>query len=53
MANLDPQVHIRIIDLAAKWAEHKPVPAAREEITTRAEYFNHAYKAIVKTVSKK
>ena len=47
---IDPQVQIRIIDLAAKWAEHKPVPAAREEITTRAEYFDHAYKALLKTV---
>ena len=50
---IDPQVQIHIIDLAAKWAEHKTVPVGREEITTRAEYFNHAYKAIVKTVSKK
>lgn len=55
MANLDPQVQIRIIELAEKWVELTrdtvPSQAGSETlITRRAERFDQAYKAIIKTV---
>ena len=47
---LDPQVQIRIIDLAAKWADLKSVPSGQEFIEAKPKYFDQAYKAILKTV---
>jgi len=52
---LDPQVQIRMIDLAWQWAKETlklpPGPRTRERrIQARAEGFDQAYKAILKTV---
>jgi hypothetical protein len=52
---LDPQVQIRIIDLAWQWAKDtmEPRPEGRAQvklIEDRAKNFDQAYKAIVKTV---
>ena len=54
MANIDPQVQIRIIDLAEKWAGEFDKGASREAaIVSYAKYFEQAYKAIIKTVAEK
>jgi len=52
---LDPQVQIRIIDLAWEWAKVTLAPRQgpkswKTRIQARAEGFDEAYKAIVKTV---
>lgn len=52
---LDPQVQIRIIDLAAKWLEDTRTitpggTTQKAGIEKRAEAFDQAYKAILKTV---
>jgi len=50
---LDPQVQIRIIDLAVKWVEmqgRQRIPPG-PSIDILADYFDQAYKAIVKTVA--
>jgi hypothetical protein len=52
---LDPQVQIRIIDLAWEWAKVtlQPRPGPRTwktKIQARAEGFDEAYKAILKTI---
>jgi len=52
---LDPQVQIRIIDLAWEWAKVTLVPRRgprtwKSRIQARAEGFEEAYKAIVKIV---
>ena len=54
--NLDPQVQIRIIDLAQEWmAQMKPVfPKSRSiefAMATRIELFDKLYKAIAKSVT--
>jgi len=49
---LDPQVQIRIIDLAEEWSKIA-IPRAtpeKEWFTQKAENFDKAYKAILKTV---
>ena len=53
---LDPQVQIRIIDLAWQWAKETlqrlPGPKAQQtRIEARAVGFDQAYKAILKTIS--
>ena len=56
MANLDPQVQIRIIDLAAKWAgdiEQGGMGGRETPINKTAKYFDQAYKAILKTLTEK
>ncbi len=55
LAHLDPQVQIRIIDVAEKWVvdtrESTPSGAGSETLIKRkAERFDQAYKAIIKTV---
>ncbi len=52
---LDPQVQIRIIDLAWQWAEKtlQPVPGLKTpqtRIAARAAGFDLAYKAILETI---
>lgn len=53
MADLDPQVQIRIIDLAEKWADYAMPRIESQEtgLTLRTEKFDKAYKAIRETVS--
>ena len=56
MADLDPEVQISIIDLAASWVEDTRYTetgqiGAETLIKRRAERFDQAYKAIVKTVA--
>ena len=55
MANLDPQVQIRIIDLAEKWAGGVDVGTSGREnaINLTAKRFDQAYKAIIKTLTEK
>ena len=55
LAHVDPQVQIHIIDLASKWVadtrDSTPSGAGSETlIKRRAERFDQAYKAIIKTV---
>ena len=55
---LDPQVQIRIIDLAWQWAretlERRPGPRTQQaRIEARAAGFDLAYKAILETISEK
>ncbi len=54
LAHLDPQVQIRVIDLAAKWLEqttpHTGQAGQETLIQRRAERFDQAYKAIAKSV---
>ena len=52
---LDPQVQIRIIDLAWEWAkvtlERRPGTRTQQSrIQVRADGFDQAYKSIIKTV---
>ena len=52
---LDPQVQIRIIDLAWQWAKDtlQPLPGPKTQenrIQARVVGFHNAYRAIVKTV---
>jgi len=52
---LDPQVQVRIIDLAWQWAEKtlQPVPGPKTQqtrIAARAIDFEMAYKAILETI---
>lgn len=56
MANLDPQVQIHIMELAAKWVvetrDTTPSQAGSETlIKRRAERFDQAYKAIAKSIT--
>lgn len=54
MADLDPQVQIRIIDLAEKWADYampRGLESEEAALTKRIENFDKAYKAIVKAVT--
>jgi hypothetical protein len=50
---LDPQVQIRIMDLAFKLAEAALPAVSRGEqgLKKYAEYFDTAYKAIAKTIA--
>lgn len=50
---IDPQVQIRIIELAEKWVENCRITAQSKEayINMMAERFDPAYKAITKTVN--
>jgi len=51
---LDPQVQIRIIDLAEEWAKvamPRDTGSGEAWFTQKAEIFDKAYKAIVKTVT--
>ena len=55
---LDPQVQIRIIDLAWEWVKDtmEPAPSGRAQvklIEDRAKSFDQAYKAILKTIGEK
>jgi len=55
---LDPQVQLRIIDLAWQWAEKtlQPLPGPKTQqtrIAARAAGFDLAYKAILETISEK
>ena len=52
MANLDPQVQIRAIDLAWRWVENlfQGDDTAENMIKEKAKRFDQAYKAIVKTI---
>lgn len=49
---LDPQVQIRIIDLANKWSElaTQSMSSAERMIEEKAKRFDQAYKAITKTL---
>jgi hypothetical protein len=51
MAGLDPQVQIRIIELAWKYAENTNKQQGPYAGKTTIEIFDEAYKAIVKTVA--
>jgi hypothetical protein len=54
MANLDPQVQIRAMELAITWSNHADVPQNQtpEAYTKiKAERFDQAYKAIIKTLN--
>jgi hypothetical protein len=53
MDKIDPQVQVRIIDLAAKWSdETRDMGRPSEDTINRQDkLFDKAYKAIVKTVS--
>jgi len=49
---LDPQVQIRIIDLANKWTElaSQSISKAESMIEEKARRFDQAYKAMLKTI---
>jgi hypothetical protein len=55
MDKLDPQVQIRIIDLAEKWTGNVDVGTSGREnaINLTAKYFDQAHKAIIKTLTEK
>ncbi|GEM_PF-1945599 len=55
MANLDPQVQIRIIDLAERWVGNVDVGTSGREnaVNVIAKRFDQAYKAIIKTLTEK
>lgn len=55
LAHLDPQVQIRVIDLAAKWVEETKQTSTGQVgqetlIKRRTERFDQAYKALTTTV---
>ncbi len=47
---LDPQVQIRIIELAWQWADKLTAPPGSDYIEAKTKYFDRVYKAILKTV---
>ena len=51
MAGLDPQVQIRIIELAWKYAENANKQQGSYAGKTTPEVFDEIYKALVKTVA--
>lgn len=56
MADLDPQVKIRIIELANKWVDDSRSLSHIDMslyVEKKAEKFEQAYKAILKTVEEK
>ncbi len=55
MDKLDPQVQIRIIDLAEKWSDAKQTGGnvSEDSIKRQAKLFDQAYKAIIKTLTEK
>ncbi len=51
---IDPQVQIRILDIAEKWADifmQRDVQSTEAAFNKRIENFDKAYKAITKTVA--
>jgi hypothetical protein len=54
MDKIDPQVQIRIIDLADKWSlTTRPQAQTESYINAQAKLFDQAYKAIIKTLVEK
>lgn len=54
MAELDPQVQIKVMEFAKEWATGFIIPsnqAPEAVIRIRAERFDQAYKAIIKTLT--
>ena len=50
MADLDPQVQIRLIEIAWKYAEGVRKDTGRFANKDNLEVFDHAYKSLLKTV---
>jgi len=54
MANLDPQVQIKLIEISKEWAEKTIRNPSPENIPkVYPEQFDHVYKRLAKTVSEK